>query len=540
MDGAQGIDAAGTLARSAPGRAGSCSASARVAPAHATPERGGRLQTPPGILARLWTDEAAGGLSRRCPELSARNRSFPHLVSLLCGLVLASILASPALPFSTSALLLAVLAPTCLSLALLRIAGTLNRPRHAPRRDLCEAALPKASIIVALYREAAVIPQLVTTLAAIDYPAGKLEVRLVLEADDTETLAAIERCRLDRRFGVIIAPAGHPRTKPRALNYALRFCSGEIIAVHDAEDRPHPHQLRHAAESFSLAPPRLACLQAPLNWYNRGETWLTRQFAMEYAAHFHVMLPLYQRLGWPLPLGGTSNYFRAKALQRSGGWDAWNVTEDADLGVRLHRLGYRCGLIAPTTLEEAPVSLRGWTPQRTRWLKGYWQTLGVHFGLDAERRRLSLPLVMTLGGAVLSALIHGPTLATALAVAVMEQGVSLPVLACLSILGAGYAGGLMGAIEGMARAGLPVRIADLALLPAYWSIQVVPAVRALVQLVQNPYLWEKTEHGVSSLAEPPCTSPCPRPSSPSRSALQASFSPAGGPASRSDRSAARG
>lgn len=237
--------------------------------------------------------------------------------------------------------------------------------------------------------------------------------------------------------------------------------------------------------------------------------------------------------------GGTSNYFRTKALLRSGGWDAWNVTEDADLGVRLHRLGYRCGLIAPTTLEEAPVSLRGWTPQRARWLKGYWQTLGVHFGLDAERRRLSLPLVMTLGGAVLSALIHG-TLVAALAAAVMEQGVSLPVLACLSILGAGYAGGLMGAVEGMARARLPVRIADLALLPVYWSIQFVPAVRALVQLVQNPYLWEKTEHGVSSLAETPCTSPCPRPSSRLRSVSQSSSSPAGGPASRSDRSAARG
>lgn len=538
--GAQGIDEAGTFARTMARRADSRGATMRVAPAHGTPDTGRQLRRPPGILERLWTDEAAIGLSRRSPELSARNRSFPHLVSLLCGLVLANILAAPALPFSTSALLLAILAPTCLSLALLRMAGALNRPRYAPRHDLSEGALPKASIIVALYREAAVIPQLIKRLAAIDYPADKLEVRLVLEADDGETLAAIERCRPDARFSVIIAPAGHPRTKPRALNYALRFCSGEIVAVHDAEDRPHPNQLRHAAESFSLAPPRLVCLQAPLNWYNRNETWLTRQFAMEYAAHFHVMLPLYQQLGWPLPLGGTSNYFRVKALRRSGGWDAWNVTEDADLGVRLHRLGYRCGLIAPPTLEEAPVSLHGWTPQRTRWLKGYWQTLGVHFGLDAERRRLSLPLVMTLGGAVLSALIHGPTLAAALAAAVMEQGVSLPVLACLSILGAGYAGGLMGVFEGMARAGLPVRIADLALLPVYWSIQFVPAVRALVQLVQNPYLWEKTEHGVSSLAEPSCTSPCPRPSSPSRSALQASFSPAGGRDSPSDRNAARG
>lgn len=540
MDGAQRIDEVGAVARRTPRTARSHSASTCTAPPRSTPGRGGQLHTPPGILARLWTDEAAIGLSRRRPELSARNRSFPHLVGLLCGLVLANIFAAPALPFSTSALLLAILAPVCLCLALLRMTGALSRPRYAPRRRLSEAALPKASIIVALYREAAVIPQLVATLAAIDYPDDKLEIRLVLEADDTETLAAIGNCRLDSRFGVVIAPAGHPRTKPRALNYALRFCGGEIIAVHDAEDRPHPDQLRHAAESFGLAPPGLACLQAPLNWYNRGETWLTRQFAMEYAAHFHVMLPLYQQLGWPLPLGGTSNYFRAKALRRSGGWDAWNVTEDADLGVRLHRLGYRCGLIAPPTLEEAPVGLHGWTPQRTRWLKGYWQTLGVHFGLDGERRRLSLPLVMTLGGAVLSALIHGPTLAAALVVTIVERGVSLPALACLSILGAGYAGGLMSAVEGMARAGLPIRISDLALLPVYWSVQFLPAVRALVQLGQNPYLREKTEHGVSSLAENPCTSPCQRPSSPLRSVSQSSSSPVGGPASPSDPSAARG
>ena len=396
-----------------------------------------------------------------------------------------------------------------------------------------------ASIIVALYREAGVVGQLVHALRAIDYPAGRLEIRLVLEADDGETLQALKDAALDDRFQIVIAPPGYPRTKPRALNFALRFCTGDIIAVHDAEDRPHPRQLRRAAESFSLAPPGLACLQAPLNWYNRDETWLTRQFSMEYAAHFHVMLPLYQRLGWPLPLGGTSNYFRAAALRRCGGWDAWNVTEDADLGVRLHRIGYRCGLIEPMTLEEAPLGLAGWAPQRTRWLKGYWQTLGVHFGLDAGRRHQALPLAMTLGGAILSALVHGPALTACLVAAWRTGPGTLPAMIFSGMLVAGYAGGALGIVTGMRRAGLRLHPADLLLLPVYWSLQAWPAARALLQLVQNPYLWEKTEHGVSAQAEPSCTSHSRRRSPPCSSPSPSSSSPGGAPDNRPARNADR-
>jgi len=493
----------------------------------------------PALLAQLWADEAALGLSRRSPELSARNRAFPHLAALLATLGVLAVIAAPFQGLSVTGLVAMLASPACLSLVALRIAGVLNRPHYAARRQLPDAALPVASIIVALYREAAVVGQLVQALRAIDYPAGRLEIRLVLEADDSETLQALKDAELDARFRILVVPPGRPRTKPRALNYALRFCTGAIVAVHDAEDRPDPGQLRRAAESFSLAPPSLACLQAPLNWYNRAETWLTRQFSMEYAAHFHVMLPLYQRLGWPLPLGGTSNYFRTAALRRCGGWDAWNVTEDADLGVRLHRIGYRCGLIEPITLEEAPLGLKGWTPQRTRWLKGYWQTLGVHFGLDARRRRQALPLAMTLGGAVLSALLHGPALAACL-IAVWRTGAgTLPAMIFSGMLAAGYAAGVLGIAAGMQRAGLQLRPADLLLLPVYWSLQVWPAARALLQLVRNPYLWEKTEHGISAQADPSCTSHSRRRSPPSSSPLPSSSSPAGAPDSRPGRSAGR-
>lgn len=491
------------------------------------------------LLAELWADEAARGLSRRMPALSAHNHAFPTLVALLAGLALAAIIAAPLARLPLIGMLPVAMSPACLVLAGLRIAGAVVPERHAPRNRLPGAVLPAASVIVALYREAAVVPQLLKALQAIDYPPDRLEIRLAIEADDTATRAALETADLDPRFAIVVVPPGEPRTKPRALNYALRFCTGDIVAVHDAEDRPHPRQLRTAAESFAATPPDLACLQAPLNWYNRDECWLTRQFAMEYAAHFHTMLPLYQRLGWPLPLGGTSNYFRARALRRAGGWDAWNVTEDADLGLRLHRLGYRCGLIASTTLEEAPVRLAAWTPQRTRWLKGYWQTLIVHFGLDPQRRRQSGPLALTLGGAVLSALVHGPTIPACLLAAGLAGFGSPAALTFLGVLGAGYLAGVASIVAGMRRAGLRLRAADLVSLPAYWALQTVPAVRALLQLVRNPYLWEKTEHGVSALAEPTCTSHSPPRSSPSASPSRSSSSPAGAQASRSARSADR-
>lgn len=330
-------------------------------------DRGGRrrINGTPLVLARFWADDAANGLDRRSPELSARSRAFPHLATLLAGLLVAGFAGLPLTGLSALQIPLLLCVPVFAGLVLLRLAAAGLPLRWAPRRDLPDAALPDASLLVALNDEAAIVPGLVAALKAIDYPRDRLDIKIVLEAGDSATRAAFESVRLDARFEIVLVPPGQPRTKPRALNYALRFCRGKIVAVHDAEDLPHPRQLRTAAESFFLAGRDLACLQAPLNWYNRDETWLTRQFALEYAAHFHAMLPLYRRLGWPLPLGGTSNYFRTAAVRHAGGWDAWNVTEDADLGIRLHSLGYRCDMIAPMTLEEAPVSLAAWIPQRT-------------------------------------------------------------------------------------------------------------------------------------------------------------------------------
>jgi cellulose synthase/poly-beta-1,6-N-acetylglucosamine synthase-like glycosyltransferase len=198
-----------------------------------------------------------------------------------------------------------------------------------------------------------------------------LDIKFVLEADDHETRRAIDRLRLGTPFETRIAPAGGPRTKPKALNAALPFVRGSFVAVYDAEDRPEPDQLRMALEAFAANGERLACVQAQLTIDNTADSWLTRVFTAEYAGLFDVFLPGLAAWRLPLPLGGSSNHFRRAVLLQIGAWDPYNVTEDADLGMRLARLGYFTGMIRSTTYEEAPARFHPWLRQRTRWFKGW-------------------------------------------------------------------------------------------------------------------------------------------------------------------------
>jgi cellulose synthase/poly-beta-1,6-N-acetylglucosamine synthase-like glycosyltransferase len=142
---------------------------------------------------------------------------------------------------------------------------------------------------------------------------------------------------------IIVAPRGPPQTKPRALNVALALARGAFTVIYDAEDLPGRRQLRTAAARFAVSGPEVACLQARLSIYDPGRNALTRLFAIEYAALFEVINPGLIALGHPILLGGTSNHFRTQVLQVGRGWDAWNVTEDADLSIRLARAGFRIG-----------------------------------------------------------------------------------------------------------------------------------------------------------------------------------------------------
>lgn len=361
--------------------------------------------------------------------------------------------------------------------------------------------LPPYTVLVALHDEAEVMEQLVGRLARIDYPADRLEGFLILEAYDHATIAAARAVERPTWLEVLIAPPGEPRTKPRALNCALPLATGALLTVYDAEDEPDPLQLREAAARFADdGGGRLACLQAPLRVRRGrgGSPFLDRQFAAEYASLFETALPGMARLGLPFPLGGTSNHFRVDVLRAVGGWDAFNVTEDADLGFRLWRHGWRLGVISRPTWEAPPGGLADWLPQRTRWLKGYMQTWGVH-----TRRpwrlgvRGAAALMMTVGACLASAGLNGPSLAW-ITVTVLTAGMAglspeTPPMA-VAVLTLGATSAWLCCAVGARRAGVPYGPVDMAAAPAYWALQSLAVAHAVWRLLREPFAWDKTRH----------------------------------------------
>lgn len=370
---------------------------------------------------------------------------------------------------------------------------------------------PLYSIMVALYREADGISELVASLAAMDWPGSKREIFLICEEDDQETIAAIRKQHLPRGFQLVICPYSLPRTKPKALNFVLPLCAGEFTVIYDAEDRPDPKQLLEAWTKFSRLGKDTACLQAPLLINNDRQNWLTAMFALEYETLFLGMLPILSKLGVPLPLGGTSNHFRTSALKSAGGWDPFNVTEDADLGIRLSRMGYRCGTISRPTWEEAPPDLAIWIRQRTRWLKGWLQTVLVHTRNPIRtgrelgwRANVFFHLVMT--SIVVSTLIHPIFLAQAIFYFAQISDMQRPDIYQLGLLGLSMfnlAGGYT--TYGFLAYGVMARHKHtrstpklLLFLPVYWLLISYAGWRAVKQLFTHPFHWEKTTHGLAN------------------------------------------
>jgi glycosyltransferase XagB len=465
--------------------------------------------------ARL--DDAVKGLYRHEPAWSAAGLIWTRqvvaaviILGLIIGgayvdldLTLVAVCSLAAIPF---------LFVTLLRIAALReiLGGWTLRPedRSFKPEPLATHTLPVYSVLVPLLREAGVLPGLVQALQALIYPSAKLEVLLVLEASDVETQAALLHTRLPGNFRAVIVPDGAPQTKPKALNYALQYASGAYIVVYDAEDRPEPDQLLRAVTAFERLPPDVGCLQAQLNIYNPNRSWFTRQFTIEYSALFDAILPALARLRLPVPLGGTSNHFRREALIGSGAWDPYNVTEDADLGLRLVRRGWRTGVLASTTWEEAPVAFGQWLRQRTRWLKGWMQTYLVHtrqpLRLNREiGLRAALGLHVLMGALLLSALVH-PIFYVVMIYLAVQGNLFAPWETLLGAvfwaiawtnLSAGYFTSITIGVLSVRRRGRPELAFSALFMPLAWLLISVAAYRALYQLARTPFLWEKTEHG---------------------------------------------
>ena len=466
-----------------------------------------------GHFAKSFATVAVDGLHARHPQRSAKEKLalWQRLTIGFIPLAFTAALAFEAwgtlraLSLALTVIFVPAIALRVFAACTLRH-GQCGDAGSAPAR-LPDAELPVYTLLVPLYREANMLAGLTSALSRLDYPAAKLQIILILEAVDEATIAAARALDLPGNVETLVVPDLHPRTKPKALNYALPLARGDYLVIYDAEDRPERDQLRKALAAFRQGPPNLACLQAKLNLYNAHDTWLTRQFTIEYGALFDGLLPALDRLRLPIPLGGTSNHFRVAALKWLMAWDPFNVTEDADLGTRLSRSGYRCQVLSSTTFEEAPVKFASWLHQRTRWIKGYMQTWLVHMRQPAKLWRELGPagflgFQVMVGGTVLSALVHPWFYALAAfdlanhAFLAQPALLGLPVWLIASLsLGAGYLASMAVAYLALKQRGARQLFKQVPLMPLYWLLISGAAYRAIWQFMTDRFAGRRPRTG---------------------------------------------
>ena len=390
----------------------------------------------------------------------------------------------------------------------LKFAACIAALRPAPPEPTAPiiARLPVVSVIVALYREGDIAGRLVKRLEKLDYPRDLLDIVLAVEADDTVTHHALASADLPMWMRVVTVPDGQLRTKPRALNVALDHCRGSIVGVYDAEDAPDPDQIRKVVTRFHMRGPDVACLQGVLDFYNPHTNWLSRCFTIEYATWFRLMLPGLQRLGVAIPLGGTTLFFRRAVLEKLGGWDAHNVTEDADLGIRLARHGYRTELIETTTGEEANCRPLPWIKQRSRWIKGYMVTYAVHMRDPAQLWR-QLGAIKFLGFQIMflgtiSQVLLVPVLWSLWAIPLglaHPVGDFLPVVATKAIAALFVGAEVITITCGMLalrRTTHKISLLWVPTLQIYYPLAALASYKALLEVITKPFYWDKTSHGI--------------------------------------------
>ena len=466
------------------------------------------------IFAWRLARRAALGLARSMPLLSAHYRiTGPQAFALLLltiGLIAGVVFLPSGFSHHVFGISFSIFFSTMIWLRLLALNEPYTDQRQEPERD--DNKLPIYSVLVPMFRETAVLPQIVAALCSLNYPTTKLDIKLIIEEKDKAMQRAMAEQHLQPHFQVLVVPAGRIQTKPRALNYALNFARGSLVTIYDAEDIPEPMQLRMAAKAFDALPENYACLQAELSFYNPIENWLTRQFTTEYATLFKLILPALSANHMPIPLGGTSNHFRKAILQLVGGWDAHNVTEDADLGFRLSRLGYQSGVLNSTTFEEANTKIANWLHQRARWFKGFLQTWLVHMRQPIVLiNEIGFAGFMTMQAAVLGVVLSAALYPIFLGTTIFTIGADLwsasPITWSWDNIAKGIYVGLFcvgsavmiySGAEALRRKHLFGWWTTLATMPLYWLLASIAAWLSFWQLATNPFHWNKTHHRLSS------------------------------------------
>ncbi|RCH53635.1 glycosyl transferase [Mucilaginibacter hurinus] len=380
-------------------------------------------------------------------------------------------------------------------------------------RDVVDEELPYYTIHLPVYREGNLIKKLIWNLQSLDYPRERLDVKLLIEDDDDETLTAVKNLDFPGVFEVIVVPFHMPKTKPKACNYGLHFSRGKYLTIYDAEDIPDTDQLKKVVTLFDKLPLNFICVQCSLNYFNRNENFLTRMFTLEYSYWFDYMLPGLDTLDIPIPLGGTSNHFKMEGLIDLGGWDPFNVTEDADLGVRAYDKGYKVAIVNSTTYEEANNEPFNWVRQRSRWIKGYMQTYLVHMRNPLELyKKLGLRGFLGfnffVGATPLTFLAYPLLLGLFICYLVFDLSTIRTIfpdwVLFISIFNLMIGNILMIYINMMAV--FKRRFYELILFaianPLYWLLHSIAAYKGLYQLIVNPFYWEKTNHGLSKINNP--------------------------------------
>ncbi|MGD0353023.1 MAG: glycosyltransferase [Dehalococcoidia bacterium] len=463
-------------------------------------------------------DKSVHGLFYRNPDESAQKVFNKSQISILCLLLLTTFIAIAVNAQVVFIIFLFAVQFFYLISFLYKFIVTawgLKRTQHRQYTEdnylyLDPKRLPVYTVLIAAYKEMKVIPTLIKAVQRLDYPADKLDIILLLEENDKETLEATKKAHPPVSWRILTLPNSEPKTKPKALNYGIQFARGEYLTIYDAEDIPEPDQLKKAVVAFRTHPDDYICFQASLNYFNRNENFLTKMFTLEYTYWFDCLLPGLDAMGLPIPLGGTSNHFHVQKLKKIGAWDPFNVTEDADLGIRAAAKGYKVGIIKSTTYEEANSKLGNWLRQRSRWVKGYMQTFLIHNrhplqGMKVMGLKKWLGYNLLIGGTpalfllnpimwclfiyflTIGAPILSPhsTPIVLFYVSAINLFVGNAVVICLNLF-----------------AVVPRKYYHLipyALLsPVYWLLQSVGAYKALWQLIVKPSYWEKTEHGITN------------------------------------------
>ncbi len=429
------------------------------------------------------------------PHLSAGGAGWQINYTLI-GLAL-SIGVSFLLPF-TATIWLSLVGLICAFSGLILSPILLLRPIAAPAPVADIDDVPSYSVLIPLYREVNMLPQICAAMGALDYPPAKLDVLILLEAEDKETIMAAENMNWPDFIRLVIVPDGQPRTKPRACNYGLMQTAGDLLVIYDAEDIPHPQQLRQVVAKMRDAPARLACVQAPLEVKRPDGGWLQYVFQLEYLLLFNTLFPLMAKFRQAMPLSGTSNHFKTSILRDLYGWDAYNLTEDADLGVRLARAGYYTDMVALPTYENAPADFKSWYFQRTRWISGHIQTFFVHM-------RRPWQLWSDLGGLkfmifnllTLARIIGGAAHFALCGMIIYDMGAALyyftnSIIGWISIFA--YLSCFTIMAVTICRQKTYYLLPIIPLMPLYWLLLFAPTVLAIYRRFVGSYHWYKTPH----------------------------------------------